>query len=61
MKNVPVILIALAVVSIIVGLISRLSMTPIPIAPTGVEAKSFLLFSNTCLLLAIALELLKTK
>lgn len=43
--------IGLAVVSAIVGIISRLMMTPI----AGIFASSFLDFSAVCLLLAIAL------
>jgi hypothetical protein len=49
----------LAALSLLVGVISRISMIPIPIAPNGLEAQNFLDFTNTCLLAAIALSLVR--
>ncbi len=61
MKAIANAVLLLAVVSLILGIISRFIMTPIPIIPGGgAEANIFLQFSNTCLLLTIAL-LLKGK
>jgi hypothetical protein len=61
MKAIANAVLLLAVVSLILGIISRFIMIPIPIAPGGgVEASVFLQFANVCLLLAIAL-LLKGK
>jgi len=49
----------LAAISLVVGIISRITMIVIPIAPNGMEAQNFLDFTNTCLLAAIALSLVK--
>ncbi len=57
MKGLAIIAIAAAVVSIVIGIISRLMIQPIPVAG-GIEAQSFLDFTNTCLLFAIALLVL---
>jgi hypothetical protein len=57
MKAVVNIALVVAVISLILGIISRLTLTPVPIAPGGIEANVFLGFTNTCLLIAIALML----
>lgn len=57
---IKVVLIA-ALVSLVVGIISRMTFTPLMY---GLEANAFLRFTDTCLLFAIALgllEILKTK
>ena len=59
MKAIVNIAIVVAVISLVVGLISRLTLTPV--GPMGIEAEAFLQFTNTCLLLAIALALLQPK
>jgi len=60
MKALVNIALVLAAVSFILGVISRLTVTPIPIVPKGgMEAQAFLQFTNTCLLAAIALILKK--
>ena len=59
MKNLGMIALRIAAVSLVLGIISRLTMLPLPIAPNGLEAQNFLDFTNTCLLAAIALALLK--
>jgi hypothetical protein len=50
--------IALAALSFVIGIISRLLVVPVPAAGTGLEASAFLRFTDTCLLTAIALLLL---
>jgi hypothetical protein len=51
MKGICEAFIIVAVISLIVGIISRLIVEPI----LGIEAQAFLQFSQTCLLFAIAL------
>lgn len=51
MKGLISILIGIAAGSVIVGLISRITLQ---IFPLGLNANSFLQFSNSCLLFAIA-------
>ncbi|MFC1514951.1 hypothetical protein ACFL5X_03520 [Candidatus Omnitrophota bacterium] len=58
MAKLAKIVLVLAGLSLLTGIISRLSMTPIAIAPNGLEAQNFLDFTNICLLAAIALILL---
>lgn len=57
MKNLANIALIAAAVSVIIGIISRLSLQPI--GPMGMEAQAFLQFANTCLLAAIALAILQ--
>ena len=45
------------IISLLVGIISRLTMAPLPVA--GIEAQALLSFSQTCILLAIAAALIK--
>lgn len=60
MKTLAYVAIVVALVSLIIGVISRLTMTPIAIVPTGaLSAEIFLTFTNTCLLLAIAISLVE--
>ena len=59
MRIIAYIALAVAGVSIIAGLISRLTMTPISLAPGGVEAQTFLSFTDTALLVAITFILLE--
>ena len=60
MKGVIYAVLVVAAISLILGIISRFSMTLIPIAPGGgIEAEVLLSFSNTCFLAAIALTLLE--
>ncbi len=61
MKTIINIALVLAAISLIIGIISRLTLTPVG---PGIEAQAFLQFTNTCLLAVIALgvlELLKSK
>lgn len=53
MNKAPDILIVLAAVSMVVGVMSRLTMIPI----AGIFASAFLTFAGVCLLMAIALIL----
>ena len=59
MKMIGLLVIIVGIVSLIAGVISRLTMTPLPIAPSGVEASVLLSFANSCFLLGIALLVLK--
>ena len=60
MKAIANIALVVAAISLIVGIISRLTLVPVPIAPgKGIEAQAFLAFTNTCLLIAITLTLLE--
>lgn len=65
MKAIVKIALVVALISLVVGIISRLTLVPVPITPgRGIEAQAFLAFTNTCLLIAIAfmlLQLLKAK
>ena len=61
MKAIINIALVAAGISLVVGIISRITLTPVG---PGIEAQAFLQFTNTCLLAAIALgvlELLKSK
>jgi len=51
MKKIADVVIVVAVVSLVAGIISRLTMNPI----NGIFASAFLEFAGVCLLLAIAL------
>lgn len=55
MKSLANILVAAAVVSLVVGIASRLTLKPLAV---GLEASAFLRFTDTCLLFAITLSLL---
>jgi hypothetical protein len=58
MKAIVNISLVAAAISLILGIISRLTITPVPLAPgKGIEAQAFLQFTNTCLLIAITLML----
>ncbi|MFC1631611.1 hypothetical protein ACFL2I_03555 [Candidatus Omnitrophota bacterium] len=57
MKAIANVALILGVVSLVIGLISRL--TTAPVGPMQIEAQAFLQFTNTCLLLAIALGVLE--
>jgi len=46
--------IIIAVISLILGVISRILVTPIPSGVHGIEAQAYLRFAQTCLLFAIA-------
>ena len=50
-------LVIVAVISMVVGIISRMTLTPIQ----GIESQAMFNFANTCLLLVIALILLEKK
>jgi len=53
MKKLADIAIIIAVISVVVGIISRLTLKPV----AGIFANAFLNFAGVCLLLAIALLL----
>jgi len=62
MRKVANIVLVIGLISLILGIISRMTLIPIPIVPgSGIEANVFLRFTNTCLLLTIALILLEKK
>jgi hypothetical protein len=58
MKKLALVALVVGALSLIIGIISRLTMIVIPIAPNGLEAQNMLDFTNTCLLAAIALSLM---
>lgn len=63
MKNLANLSIIVGFVSLVLAIISRLLVKPIPIA-SGIEAEALLNFTNTCFLIAVTfilLEILKTK
>ena len=57
MKTIASLAIVVGVISLVVGIISRLTLTPVAIIPGGLEAQAFLTFANTCFLLAVILKL----
>jgi len=62
MKAIVNISIIVAAISLIVGIVSRITI--IPVGPMRIQAQAFLQFTNTCLLVAITfavLQLLKAK
>ncbi len=64
MKVIAYIAIVVGAISLIAGIISRLTVAPVPIVRGGIEAHAFLAFTNTCLLIAITfilLQILKIK
>lgn len=52
---------AIAIVSLVIGIGSRITMIPIPPSVSGLKANAFLRFSNTCLLAGILFMLLDKK
>lgn len=58
MKTIAYITVVVAVISLIAGIISRWTLTPIAFVPGGLEAQTLLTFTNTCLLFAITFILL---
>ena len=65
MKAIINIALIVALVSLVVGIISRVTLIPVPLSPgIGIKASSFLAFTNTCIFFAIALilsQLVKSK
>ena len=62
MKAIVNISLVIAAISLVVGIISRITL--IPVGPMGIRAHALLEFTNTCLLVAIAfavLQLVKAK
>lgn len=53
------IVLAVGLVSLVVGIVSRFLVVPVP--PLGLEANALLNFANSCFLLAIALSLIQCK
>lgn len=60
MKTVANILFVVAILTFIVAIISRLTMTPLSVIPGGLEAEALLSLTNTCLLIAVVLLLQNT-
>ncbi len=58
MKKIAGLVIAIAAISFVVGMISRILVMPFPSRDYGLEASAFIRFTDTCLLTAIALLLL---
>ena len=62
MKKTAYVTLALALISLVLGIVSRVTLIPIPLVPgSGLEACAFLRFTDTCLLLTIILVLLEKK
>ena len=68
MKTVAYVALIMGGISLIIGVVSRLTLTPFILGVGGVgggiEARAFLAFTNTCILIAITfilLEILKAK
>jgi hypothetical protein len=60
MKNIKYIAITLGFITLIVGIISRITMRPLAVAPGGgLSAQVLLSFTNTCFLIAVAFILLE--
>ncbi len=53
------IVLAIGLVSLVVGIVSRLLVVPVP--PLGLEANALLNFANSCFLLSIAMGLMQCK
>jgi len=61
-KMVKTLLVGIGCASLILAIISRFTMNPLPIVRGGgMTASALLLFANTCLVLAIALILMEKK
>ncbi len=62
MRSLAIVALIVAGISLVLGIVSRIILQPLPILPGGgVEAEVFLNFTNTCLLAAIALAVLGKK
>ena len=59
MRNLIDVCIIVAVVSLVLGIISRVTLMPFPPTMLRLEANALLRFTDTCLLLAIALSLIE--
>ncbi len=59
MRKVGALALVVAGISFILAVISRMTGQPIVLLPSGVQATTFLDFTNTCLLAAIAFILLE--
>lgn len=51
--------VVIGLMSLVVGIISRLTLTPLGFFPGTLNAETMLQFTNTCMLIAIALLLLE--
>ena len=58
MKGLAVVALVVGLISLVVGIISRYTLIPVP--PVRLEAHAILQFTNTCFLLSIALLLFAT-
>lgn len=56
MKAIANIFLIIAGISLVIGIISRVTLKPL--GPGGIEAQAFLQFANTCLLAVIAFSTL---
>jgi len=59
MRTIANLAVVAAAISLIVGFISKIRLTPVPILPGGLAAETLLIFTNTCLLVAITCLLLE--
>ena len=61
MRAITNIAVVVAVISLVIGIISKLTFQPIAIIRGGLDASAFLAFTNTCFLVAIVSILLERK
>ena len=59
MRTIANLAVVAAAISLIVGFISKIRLTPVPILSGGLAAETLLIFTNTCLLVAITCLLLE--
>ena len=59
MKALGIIALIAGVICVIIAIVSKFAMQPLPFLPPGLLPSSILGFANTLFLLAIALELVK--
>lgn len=61
MKKGAIAAVVLAIASLAVGIISRVTLSPLNFIPGGLEANALLAFTNTCLLFAVVLLLWESR
>jgi len=59
MRTIANLALVASAISFVVGFISKVKLTPVPILPCGLSAETLLIFANTCLLVAITCLLLE--
>lgn len=57
MKAAANVILGIGLISLVVAIISRITMMPVPVVAGGLEASAILQFANTCFLVTIVLML----